>query len=440
MRLTMWKSGRFSLASEGDDGSSSFLWVDPSGGVTTDVAGTDGVRHRTFVTAAERGVAVSVALPAEPAGPAPVYDAELRGALDGPWKAGVPIDKVLPSGAHVHIDRDGDGTGHFWEHGTRTRVVDADGFETPAVDWTRVFHPYGDAQHGGDRRQRESSEWGTKTLSNGDRITFSGLKVTTRDDAGGERTVWERGEYNPRTGEQSRGVTVDNPDGTHSTTWSDTGPGSSWRVVTETTDRNGDGTRHESHGHGDTVDGESDEDVHGGTDGDEDPNDPATQPAGDGEGATEGDPDGVPFDAVTLRELIGDAWRDQDGLDTLGDVEARLRPFLARIRAAAAAAGGGATPGELLDSLGAPPDVFFDLTGVGHDATEELDDLGRPHPFFETDLAASVVTAAQVEVTGSAVADLSAAVALDALYGVAERLTLTASAVAAPSRIARPTL
>src|SRR3712207_4297585 len=117
VRLTMWKSGRFSLASEGDDGSSSFLWVDPSGGVTTDVAGTDGVRRRRFVTADEAGAVVVVGLAAA-AGPTPVYDAELRGALDGPWKAGVPIDKVLPSGARVHIDREGDGTGHFWEHGT----------------------------------------------------------------------------------------------------------------------------------------------------------------------------------------------------------------------------------------------------------------------------------------------------------------------------------
>jgi hypothetical protein len=406
IRLRLWETGEYSLTSEGADGSRSVVRLHANGVVSTQEIAADGSGRAEFVLAVDDGIQfVFTAAPTDV--PRPGYDRVVRGELDGPWTSGSVIDRGLPDGGHIKVTRDGDGTGHYWEAGSRTAGVDAEGWMHPGRDWVTSFHPSRDLQHPGGSGHQESTEWGTVHDPSGQDRHYTTATVTTRDEAGRVVSrVWESASYSAN-GDRDHGAGVTNASG-GSVTWSNTSEDGSWRITTITTDEHGDGTRHTTSGKGDEVTGDettpehrdpNDTDVH------ENPDPPDEAPSGDGaDDGHEGNPD-AGFDSVSLRRLIGDDWRGPEDLDALGDVEARLRPWLDRL-AATLASGAGGGGEELLDTLGAPPFAGLDLTGVHHDALEELDALGRPRPIIDTILEPATVVIGQEETSAASIRHL----------------------------------
>lgn len=110
---------------------------------------------------------------------------------------------------------------------------------------------------------------------------------------------------------------------------------------------------------------------------------------------------------VDIRELIGDDWQGDEDLDTLGDLDALMRPWLDRIRAALAAGGSGQPDtGELLDTLGASPVINVYLAGYEPDDLADYDSLGRPRPIFGTRLKVTVDMAQKAGTSALSVSEL----------------------------------
>jgi hypothetical protein len=396
-RLTLWGTGEYVLASEGGDGSATVLTVDAAGSAAW-------ARDATL--------------------PGVVYDRELRGELDGPWRP--EVIHVPVAGGRATIERSGDGTGHFWEKGHRPQTV-KDGWLTPAHDWVTIWHPSRDAQHPGGGRTRESVTLGTSHEPGG-RATYTTVTVVEKDRHGHEtQRVSVTDRYSHRDGSRDHDVVIRHADGSSVHQTRHTTKDGHWEDTTTTRDKDGHYTRHHSTGTGSRTETyektESDEDPEPGQD-TPDPEPPDTDsPLGDGTGGDEGNPDGplAGLDAVTLRRLLGEDWEGPEEFDTLGDVDAALRPFMDRIRAtlASGATSGGGSPGELLDTLGAPPIVGLDLTGVEEDELADHDSLGRPPPLLRTELEAMARDPLR-----------TSALTVTELQGVAESFALTAATVA----------
>ena len=182
------------------------------------------------------------------------------------------------------------------------------------------------------------------------------------------------------------------------------------------------------------VDGSESEDDSSSEEQDADPPD-KDSPVGDGDagGYQEGNPDGPwdPFDKVGLARLLGGDWEGREDLDTLGDLEGFMRPWLDRLFATAASGvGGGASAGEMLDTLGAPPEIDeLYLVGAEHDEYDELDSLGRPPPIFGGIVETTVVRAGEA---------VRSAATITELVTIAEGLTGAAEA-AGPLDLLRTT-
>jgi hypothetical protein len=184
----------------------------------------------------------------------------------GEWKVGPPIVKQLPDGGVVTIIREGDGTGHYWERGTRTEGHTSTAI-TPERTWLKSWHPSHDPMHpkaaGG---VRESTEWGRvkepKGFHGGGHTNYTKTTITYPAGAGGGRnTIVDQSSYNPTTGDRDHSVTIKHADGTQSRSFTHNSPDGSWRIVTVTTDERGHGQRHTTAGKGDKVTKDETEDV-----------------------------------------------------------------------------------------------------------------------------------------------------------------------------------
>jgi len=447
VQLRMWQAGEYSLVSDGQDGSQSLLDHYGEGIVRFVEVDPDGWRRAVFVKTGEDGSVETAAIDPHDDPPRtgwldPLARAELRNELGdgffGEWKVGPPIVKHLPDGGVVTIIREGDGTGHYWERGTRTEGQ-IGGVLTPERTWLKSWHPSADPMHPkAATGVRESTEWGRvkepKGYHGGGHTNYTKTTITYPAGAGGGRnTIVDHSSYNPTTGDRDHSVSVKHADGTHSTSFSHTSTDGSWRIVTTTTDASGHGQRHTTTGKGDVVTSDKTEDVDQGDSDtgssnegqDADPPD-KDSPVGDGDagGYQEGNPDGPwdPYDTVRLARLIGEDWEGGEDLDTLGDLEGFMRPWLDRLAATAASGVGGVSAGEVLDTLGAPPEIDeLYLTGVEQDELADHDSLGRPPPIFGGVLEADAITAGAA--TGSAAS-------ITALATIAEGFTGAAQAAA----------
>lgn len=429
IRLTVWRTGTYMLASGGADGTWNALQLDDDGGLTSVSVAADGGREIRRWRVGEGGldatdaVAVRARFALYATGPGSTYDDLARAELDGPWKAGKVIDKDLADGGHLHIERDGDGTGHFWEKGSRSAGT-LDGVGSEGRDWLKVWHPFDDARHPGHAQRRDSVEMGTTNSPWGGSSTYRIVKERTRDDTGRERTVWDRSD-SAVGGDTFHAAGVKDFDGTRSTTSSVTHADGSGTITTTTTDAQGNGTKHVTSydSSGATTKDETEdyhEEPHDDEDDEHEPKDTAGAPVGDGtDGAGEGNPDSVlaGFDRIDLRRLLGPGHDGADDLDTLGDLDARLRPWLDRIAGALTAGGGGG--GDLLDTLGAPPFEAIPFPVEGPDETEELDSLGRPRPIFLHGALLAATAGVELQgVSAASIAELHAAAEQVAVVGV----------------------
>jgi hypothetical protein len=345
---------------------------------------TDGFAHGAFRDLTEAGN--------------PSWWPYLTDVGEGPWVLGPPIEHDLPDGGHVRIVREGDGTGHFWETGSRTSGEIA-GVFTPGRTWIGTWHPSVDDQHPDGPGLQQHYEWGTvfSPFDHRDDEHYTHVATFGGTDDLGRSTVVTTSDQWSENGQRTQGVAVEAgergaDDYARSTSWCRQ-DGDDWVLTTITTDRHGDGTKTETRGHGEEA-GETTTTPYHESDGtpDEGHGDPPPDhdeegaPAGDDWGHEEGNPDGPfpPMDSVTLRRLLGPGWREHDGLDTLGNAYGALAPYLGRIRATAASGGHSK---EELDALGAPPFVGITMFPVhDSDGVFELDTLGAPPPIHPEQL------------------------------------------------------
>jgi hypothetical protein len=433
VQLRVWQSGEYSLVSEGQDGSQTLLDHYGSGIVRYVEVDDEGWRKTVFAMAREDG-SIDTALlepvdnPPHTGWLDPLARAELRNELGdgffGEWKVGPPIVKHLPDGGVVTIIREGDGTGHYWERGVRTEGRSATTL-VPERTWLKSWHPTHDPMHPkAASGVREATEWGRvkepKGFHGGGHTNYTKTTITYPAGAGGGRhTIVDQSSFNPTTGDREHSVTIKHADGTQSRSWTRTTTDGSWHITTITTDEHGRGQKHVTEGKGDKVTKDKTEDVDQGDSegesgseeqGDADPPD-KDSPVGDGDtgGYQEGNPDGPwdPFDKVALARLIGEGWEGTEDLDTLGDLEGLMRPWMDRLIATAGSGAGSGSPGELLDTLGAPPEIDeLYLTGVEYDELADHDSLGRPPPIFGGTVETTGVDAGEAVTSAATISEL----------------------------------
>ena len=347
----------------------------------------------------------------------------------------------LPDGREGKVTVSKDASGHQWESGTVPQS-DSDGFGHPGRTWVKITHPRNDTLHPGSHQGGETVELGRDryTTKAGKHIDSNYTLVGTKekDSMGRDTSVTVRAGYSPSTGREEHSSTVRADDGTRSWTNVMRQHDGSWSITTVTVDKDGNGTKHITEGRGDTVTrdetkdaepsdagpdkGDKDDSGESGSDPDPKKDHSGDSPTGDGEGTSEGNPDaGLSFDAVRLALLLGDDVDLGDGIDTLGDLDGLLRPWIDRIIATAKQGGGGGRD-EALDDLGAPPLVGFDLHGYEEDELKDHDSMGRPRPIFGSLVEiADAVGAAQSGVDASTVK-----VGLEQLERVAQGFSLAA--------------
>jgi len=341
-----------------------------------------------------------------------------------PWQVGVqkaPVDHAWDprstGDTEVVISRSIDDEGHIWERGHRPEVR-TDKAVVPARDWLKSYHP----AHGSD--PASSTEWGTTQAPDGMKGAVGQEHYTTTtthvSSSQGEYTVVVGDSYNPTTGVHETSAEVTQPDGSVykasetrrpdgskeeiRTSIPPDGPGT--REVTTTTKDGTTSTRTEevkkSSGEGG---GKDDEDGKGkGGDPEPDPEEEKGSPTGEDDPGAGDNPDG-PFsgqDPISLAKLIGTKPHDFDEGDTLGDLERRMGPWSAQTLRAALSLVGGKDPAEVLDTLGAPPVVGFDLHGVVDDELKDYDSTGRPPRFGGGHISRSAIEGAEFDATTAA--------------------------------------
>lgn len=333
-------------------------------------------------------------------------------------------DYTQRDGAHVHIVRTYEPTlGRGHETGSSTRGVSEEGIN-PAKSWIKIDvnddkdNPMGQHDDG-----HSSVEFGTESNPDGTSTEYTISRHEKPDGSSSmDRTDWSS---NGDTGSAASSTDVN---GNTSTTEVARHADGSYTIKTRTVDKNGNGTEQTdsvdkdgkitngepktvkggkivagptagnadgSEGSDDSGDGDHNDNADSnvadnandsGPPDDDDHPDPDADaqtglPAGDGDdGDQEGNPDGrlAGMDRDTLLALVGRAWRGEEGVDSLGDTNARYGRWLGALRAVVAAGGTIGSTGEELDSLGAPIPGFDFSGGGGSHQDEDLDSLGRP--------------------------------------------------------------
>ena len=339
-----------------------------------------------------------------------------------PWQVGEKAEPVPhawdPRGTgdiKATISRSFDDEGHIWEKGHRPEVRTEDSI-IPARDWVKSYHP----AHG--QEPASSTEWGTRQAPDGMKGVIGQEHYTTTtthvQSSAGEYTVVVGGSYNPTTGTHETSVEVTQPDGSqYKASEARNKDGSKQEVRTQMPAGDGPGTKEVTTTAKDGTVTKKTETVEKSSDGGEkskkgkesDPEpDPETDkglPTGDDNPGSGGDnPDG-PFsgqDPISLAKLLGTKPHDLDDGDTLGDLERQMGPYTEEMLRAALALVGGKDPGELLDTLGAPPVVGFDLYGVEDDELKDYDSLGRPPSFGGGHISRAAIEGATVDATSAA--------------------------------------
>jgi hypothetical protein len=436
VRLRLWQEGEYTLVSDGQDGSQSQLDHYGSGVVRYVEVDDEGWRKTVFAMAREDGLIETALLADNPPHTGwfdPITRQELGDGFFGNWKP-IKIEKALPDGGHITIQRGRDATGHFWESGQRTEGRSGHAI-TGAREWTTSWHPAHDAQHPGGTGGRTSTTMGRVHEPQGYGTGYSSFTTVRTEvplSGGGKHVVTRHSEYNITTGDRTESAAVKQPDGSHYKAWRTDHKDGTWSQDEVSTDKHGNGTRHHTEGRGNTTTKDetkpvtkNSSDSGGGEDEDPPPDDDGSAPVGDGESGHEGNPDGPwgDFDRVSLARLLGPSWEDREDLDTLGDFYGSIAPWLGRIVAAARAWGADGRGGELLDTLGQPPPIdTYLLTGVEYDEFADHDSLGRPPPIFGGMLEADLAT----------VGERTSAVTVSELAAIAEGFTGLAAA-ATPS-------
>jgi hypothetical protein len=419
--LTVLADGTIVVSAAGIDDARTHVTTFIDGSVVSIEPMTGGTRHVTY----RDGEFIDTALIVDPH----VSFDSAQDSFGGPWVEGKRSVR-LRDGRFAEVTVNVDASGHKWESGKVPQHIDAHGRGIPGRDWLRILHPPGDRLHPSSDHRGETIELGrSRYVFPSGRVDDHNYTTVGRrevDSMGRDTRVHVTSGYSPATGEETHWSSVKANDGTSSYTHVTRQTDGHWSIVTVTRDAHGHGTKHTVAGRGEQVTRDETEDVddtteddggsndgnddgHGSHDGPED--DGSDAPVGDGEGTSEGNPDaGLPFDRVSLARLLGPDWDLGEELDTLGDVEAHLRPWIERI--VAAARSGTVGVHEELDTLGAPPVIGFDLTGYEHDEMEELDSLGRPPPIFhstvEIDTAGEVTSLVALEGVASSFATAAA--------------------------------
>jgi hypothetical protein len=441
-RLTVLDNGVVRVSLAHDDGTGPQVMTAPDGTVQTLEVDADGSRILTIHAASDEIEAVKFVESG------PLLAAEEQSSFGGPFVERTRPIK-LPDGREGTVTTSRDASGHEWQSGTVPQSIDKSGYGTPARTWVLVIHPPDDLLHPSSHRGGESLELGRDryTKKNGEHVdsNYTVVRTHEKDSMGRDTSVSVRSAYSPDTGREEHSSAVRADDGTRSWTNVSRGQDGSWSIVTVTVDKDGKGTKHVTEGKGDQVTRDettdaapSDAGPDKGRDGDSgsDP-DPdkggSSAPTGDGEQTSEGNPDGsLPFDAVELARLLGDDWDLGDGIDTLGDLDRALRPWIDRIIATARHGAGGTGPGEVLDTLGAPPPIEFALTGYEQDELADHDSLGRPRPIF----GSLVEVDDAVDAAGSTGESARSAVVTADLVRIAHGFSYAASTVnRAPGRL-----
>lgn len=421
-RLTLWGDGEYMLSSGGADGSATMVVVLPDGRVRGSGTTPAGLRELVALEPEVSWVTWFV----------PDVDTKLRTlrAELGAWGPAAAATVRYRDGVEAVVKRGRDHDWGHWETVTSPSHETPKGWASGDNRWTTIWHPWERAAGGGSTR--ESFTYGSEEFR-GHRSSYSTSAVVERDASGQEvRRTSVTGGYDHTTGTQERGVTIRYGNGDWVKQVHRTEQDGSWTDTT-TTKQGGHYVTRTSSGHGSTTDTysetESDEDP---TDDGEDPepeptDDGSESPTGDGTDAgSEGNPEG-PLAGVDIRDLIGDDWKGGEDLDTLGDLDGLMRPWLERIRATLAAGGSGRPDtGELLDTLGAPPVLDVYLVGYEPDDLAEHDSLGKPPPIFGT----------RVTVAG-AEAVRESALSVTELLAAAEPFARSASVVAQSAPLLR---
>ena len=355
-RLTVLDNGVIRVSLAHDDGTGPQVMTTPDGTVQTLEVDEDGSRVLTIRSASDEIEAVRFVEHG------PLLAADEQRSFGGPFvERSRPI--TLPDGREGTVTISKDASGHEWRSGKVPQSIDKSGYGSAARTWVLTIHPPNDRLHPSSHRGGESVELGRDryTRKNGEHIdsNYTVVRTHERDAMGRDTSVSVRSAYSPDTGRQEHSSVVRTDDGTRSWTNVSRGQDGSWSMVTVTVDKDGHGTKHTTEGKGDQVtrDETTDadpsdagpdkgEDGDSGSDPDPDP-DSSSAPTGDGEQTSEGNPDGgLPFDAVELARLLGDDWDLGDGIDTLGDLDRALRPWIDQIIAAARRGGGGYRTGR----------------------------------------------------------------------------------------------
>jgi hypothetical protein len=407
VQVTMYEDGSYELVSRGADGSRTAV-LTSAAVVWTTVTDPTGLRT------------VRGSRPSESGGFDLVTIVPGRGLADGylsdasdtvlphPGHDSAPVKWTEKGGITVTGTHTGDDTGHMIDTRHYSPGVDEHGNIIPGRDVTRWTHPTNDPYHPKDA----SSVTETGTIHepgpyhSGDGISHgaksdtyygSGTWYVPRSESagGGKYTVSTGSEWSPSSGDRTQVVTVTQPDGSSMRSWRVTHQDGTWEEHRRATDKGGNGQEEittgdrsgqktsqtkevkqdEDKGKEKSKNDEEEYDDHGGDDG---------APVGDGdEPGTEGNPDG-PFtgwDVISLAKLYGDDWEGQEGLETLGDLDALMQRYRERVDAALRASGM-KVDGELLDSLGAPPLVGYVPYPLDDDDLVDYDSTGRPPPIL----------------------------------------------------------
>lgn len=443
-RLTLWHDGEYMLTSWGEDASSTVMVVPTDGHLRGATTTPEGLR-----TVAELDPAIGWLFWV-------ILDTNsrirtLRSEL-GVWGDLGVSTVAYHGGAQASVERGWDHHGEPWERVKSPSHQTPSGKETGNNEWMTVWHRSQKTADGSSAR--ESVTYGTEDYK-GHHSTYSSSRVVERDGSGHEvRRISVGASTDNTTQTQERSVTIRQsnghwvqqirrvePDGswTVTTSWNEGGPTTTQTVTgrgttavtgkTTTSDETpfdepdgpeppeepGGGSSNDDESNDESGDDERGDDTNSGPPEGED-----GAPTGDGsEPGQEGNPDGA-LVGISLRDLL-EHWRGVEDLDTMGDLGALLRPWLNRIRGAMSAGGSGSpSTGELLDSLGAPPELDIHVnTGEGDDGTRELDSLGKPPPIFRTWL-----DLAEIADRGGA------ALTVAELAATAEPFVLSAAAVA----------
>lgn len=424
VQLRVWQTGEYSLISDGQDGSQTTLDHYGSGVVRYVEVDDEGWRRTVFAMAREDGAIETALLDAADNPPHtgwfdPIVRQELGDGFFGNWKP-IKIEKALPDGGHIIIQRGRDATGHFWESGQRTEGRSGTKI-TGAREWTTSWHPAHDAQHPGGTGGRTSTTMGRVHEPKGYGTGYSSYTTVRTEvplSGGGKHVVTRHSEYNITTGDRTESASVKQPDGSNYKAWRTEHKDGTWSQDEVSTDKNGNGTKHHTEGRGNTTTKDetkpvtrSSSESGGGDDEDPPPDDDGASPVGDGEGGQEGNPDGPwgDFDRVSLARLLGPSWEDREDMDTLGDFYGSIAPWLGRIVAAARAWRHDGGSGELVDSLGQPPPIdTYLLSGVEYDEFADHDSLGRPPPIFGGTVETTGIDAGVALTSAATITDLVA--------------------------------